>query len=122
MCHLDPVADLDYHLAVAARGVFVEYDCFGRDYYSDELGIAWGHDSQRVSWLVSLLEAGYEEQILLAQDVCMKIDLRAYGGNGYDHIMTAGLEMFRRAGIGEAQITSMLVENPRRALAFPLDS
>ena len=122
MCHLDPVADLDYHLAVAARGVFVEYDCFGRDYYSDELGIAWGHDSQRVSWLVSLLEAGHEERILLAQDVCMKIDLRAYGGNGYDHIVSAGLEMFRRAGIGEAQITSMLVENPRRALAFPLDS
>jgi phosphotriesterase-related protein len=121
MCHLDPVADLDYHLAVAARGVFVEYDCFGREYYSDELGVAWGHDSQRVSWLVSLLEAGYENQILLAQDVCMKIDLRAYGGNGYDHVMTTGLEMLRRAGVGEAKITSMLVENPRRALAFELE-
>jgi phosphotriesterase-related protein len=74
-----------------------------------------------VSWLVSLLEAGYEDRIMLAQDVCLKIDLRAYGGNGYDHIMTTGLEMFRRAGIGEAQIASMLVENPRRALAFELE-
>ena len=46
----------------------------------------------------------------------------AYGGNSYDYIMTAGLEMLRRAGIGEAQIASMLVDNPRRALAFPLDS
>jgi phosphotriesterase-related protein len=121
MCHLDPVADIDYHLAVARRGVFVEYDCFGREYYSDELGVAWGHDNQRVSWLVSLLEAGYEDRIVLAQDVCLKIDLRAYGGNGYDHIMTTGLEMFRRAGIGEAQIASMLVDNPRRALAFELE-
>jgi predicted metal-dependent phosphotriesterase family hydrolase len=46
MCHLDPVADLYYHLAVAARGVYVEYDCFGREYYSDERGSPEHRDSQ----------------------------------------------------------------------------
>lgn len=121
MCHLDPVADLDYHLEVASRGVFVEYDCFGRDYYSDELGVSWGHDSQRVAYLKALIEAGHGDQLLLAQDICMKMDLRAYGGNGYDHLLTSGWTMFRQAEIDDTQIQKMLVDNPRRALAFDVD-
>ena len=118
MSHMDSVADLAYHKAIGERGVFVEYDSFGRDYYADEIGVSWGHDARRVEFLCEMLDSGFGEQMLLSQDVCLKIDLRAYGGNGYDHILTSAVGMFRRAGITEAQIAQMQVENPKRALAF----
>jgi hypothetical protein len=35
--------------------------------------------------------------------------------------VTTGIELFRRAEIGDSAITSMLVENPRRVLAFEQD-
>ena len=112
------MTDLAYHKAIGERGVFVEYASFGRDYYADEIGVSWGHDARRVEFLCEMLDSGFGEQMLLSQDVCLKIDLRAYGGTGYDHILTSVVEMFRRAGITEAQIEQMLIENPKRALAF----
>lgn len=120
MGHLDIARDLDYHRAVAARGVFLAYDEFGRDYYSDEVGVSRPSDVTRIEFLQALLGAGHEDQMLLSQDVCLKMDLRKYGGNGYDHILASVVPMFRSAGIGDDQITKMLVGNPLRALAFEL--
>lgn len=122
MDHLDPVGDYDYCKAIAERGVFLEFDCFGRDYYSEELKLPWGNDTQRVSLLTRLLGDGYEDQMVISQDICLKMDLRAYGGQGYDHLLMWGLPMFRRAGITEAQVHKLFVENPRRALAFDVDA
>lgn len=122
MDHLDPVGSFDYCKAIADRGAFVELDCFGRDYYSEELEIAWGSDTNRVALLARLLAEGLEDQIVVSQDICMKMDLREYGGQGYDHLLNWGLVMFRRAHITEAQVQKLLVENPRRALAFDLDA
>ena len=120
MGHMDIPMDLDYHLAVAARGVFLAYDEFGRDYYSDEVGVSRPSDVTRIEYLQSLIRAGYEDQVLLSHDVCLKMDLRRYGGNGYDHILVSVLPMFRRAGLSEGQIAKLLVHNPRRALEFDL--
>jgi phosphotriesterase-related protein len=122
MDHMDPVADFDYHLAVAARGVFVEYDQFGRDYYADEIGVSWGHDTLRLEYVRAMIEAGYEDQLLLSHDVCLKMDLRAYGGNGYDHIFTSVVPTMKRKGITGQQIEKLFIENPKRALAFDVDA
>jgi phosphotriesterase-related protein len=118
MGHMDTRSDIDYHLAVVRAGAFIQYDTFGREGYSEETGVAWPSDFRRIEYLCELLKAGFEDQVLLSQDVCLKIDLRKYGGNGYDHILVSILPMFRRAGITEAQIHKMLVSNPRRALAL----
>jgi phosphotriesterase-related protein len=118
MCHLDANPDLDYHRAVAERGVYVEYDHFGREYYAAHFNRPYTSDARRIELLAAMLEAGYERQLLVSQDVCAKIDLRSYGGVGYAHIVDQLLPDFRRAGVTDAQLESLLRENPRRVLTL----
>ena len=58
------------------------------------------------------------DQIVLAQDICMKLMMVKYGGWGYGHILNRVLPRFRRVGISEQAIRTMLVDNPRRLLPF----
>ena len=118
--HVDQVHELDYHLAVAARGVYVEYDSLGREHYCDEWGydFNWGHDSWRVEFTRELCERSHEGQLLFSQDVCMKTDLRAYGGPGYGHVLRTIVPMLRAIGVEQRTIDRILIENPARALAM----
>jgi len=118
MCHMDANPDLDYHRAIAERGVYVEYDHFGREYYAGHFNKPYTSDACRIEILAAMLEAGYESQLLLSQDICAKIDLRSYGGVGYAHIVGELLPDLRRAGVSERQLHLMLTENPRRVLTF----
>jgi phosphotriesterase-related protein len=63
------------------------------------------------------LESGYIDQILLSQDVFVKSNLRAYGGWGYDHILTNVVPMLRRIGITDDQIHTMMAKNPEKVLS-----
>jgi phosphotriesterase-related protein len=118
MCHMDALPELDYHKAIAERGVFVEYDHFGREYYAGHFNKPYTSDARRIELLAAMLEAGYESQLLLSQDICAKIDLRSYGGVGYAHIVGELLPDLRRAGVSERQLRLMLTDNPRRVLSI----
>src|SRR5439155_16485507 len=87
--HMDVVDDLDYHRTVAARGVFLGYDQLGCEGYADELGpnFSWGQDAWRLAFVRTLVEESHAGQLLLSQDVAMKMDLRTYGGRGYSHVL-----------------------------------
>jgi phosphotriesterase-related protein len=115
---MDQVHELDYHLAAAARGVYIEYDSLGRDHYMDEWGydFCWGHDSSRVQLAKRLIEEGHGGQLLFSQDVCFKTDLRAYGGVGYSHVLNDIVPTLRALGVPREAIDRILVENPARAL------
>ena len=76
-------------------------------------------DTDRVSLLAELLQEGYEKQILLTCDLCLKSLLHAYGGWGYDHVLTNIVPMMREYGIAEQQIDRMLRENPADFLDVP---
>lgn len=118
MCHLDANPKLEYHLEVARRGVWVEYDHFGREYYAGHMQRPYTSDSRRLELLAAMLEAGCERQIVISQDVCMKMDLCHYGGVGYAHLLAALAPDIRRAGVGEEQLHQIWVDNPRTILAF----
>lgn len=108
---------------LALTGCFLEYDLFGRDisYYFQAPHIDMPTDAQRLEQITWLIAEGHVDQILLAQDVCMKIHLESYGGFGYGHILEHIVPWMRQKGFAEKDIHSMLVENPRRALAFSRD-
>jgi phosphotriesterase-related protein len=116
--HLDHVPDADYHRRVADSGAWVEYDNFGREYYWDPAGVYWNNDHWRVRMLAELVRAGHVHQLLVSQDVALKMDLRAYGGYGYDHILVDIVPALRREGVTQAEIETILVDNPRRALVL----
>ncbi len=117
ICHTDVIHHDDYILALLDAGVYVEFDNFGKEYYTDREAIRPGYgrfirDSERVAILRKLIEKGYANRILLSCDVCLKILLRSYGGWGYDHILTNVVPMMEEEGISAADIDGMLKSNP----------
>ena len=121
MGHLDHTRnDLGALRALAETGCFMEYDAFGGEdtsghSLSDLNNVS---DVQRMDRIQFLMEHGHGDQILLSQDVCTKGQLVRYGGRGYAHILENIVPRMRRRGFTEAQIHAMLVDNPRRELAF----
>ena len=121
ICHLDHNVDVDFHKSVAARGAYVEYDRCGIERYGGNLEEAirmFPRDADRVRGIVELIAAGYVSQILLSQDVCMKIEQKKFGGPGYGHILRHMVPMMRLLGGSQEDIDTILVENPKRMLAF----
>lgn len=119
MSHMNPTLyDLDYHRAIARRGAYLEYDLMGMEFYGDSLGLSTPRDIESVAALKRLIDEGYLEKLLISQDICMKMQLTAYGGWGYAHILEHVLPMLRKDGVTQEQIHTLTVENPRRALTF----
>ena len=115
--HLDEQPDTAYHRAVLERGAYVEYDTFGSESYFDGDGSAEPSDRERMDCLVELLDAGFGDRLLIAHDVCTKVQLLKYGGFGYGHILRSIVPRLRRRGVDEATVRKLLVENPARVLA-----
>jgi predicted metal-dependent phosphotriesterase family hydrolase len=106
--HCDMVPDPDYHLALARRGAWVQFDTVhGESEYDVRC---------RVAWIRNLGDHGHLDQVLLSQDVCLRSDLRALGGPGYGYLVTGFAEVLRGAGFSEDDLRMLLVDNPRRAL------
>lgn len=119
--HIDVENREDYIFALLEKGVYVEFDNFGKEYYirREVRNSGYGlfvHDTDRVTLLKKLLDAGYGRQILLSCDVCLKNLLHTYGGWGYDHVLTNIVPMMEDEGITDEQIQMLLVENPARWL------
>ena len=96
------------------RGVYIQFDILGL------AGTVWEEidDRQVAETIIELFRAGYGDRILLAHDVCEKIQLKRYGGNGFSYMLEQFVPYLRQQGVSEEQIETMLVTNPRRALTF----
>jgi phosphotriesterase-related protein len=123
LCHMDRTRwyeNLDYQREICRRGGYVEYDLFGqrRYHYRDEYNDASPSDVQRVEWLAELVEDGFEENLLLSQDVFLKSHRQKHGGFGYAHILDNIVPILEDRGIADETIYTLLVENPKRLLTF----
>jgi phosphotriesterase-related protein len=127
MCHMDQDArcEPEYFAAVAEAGAFVALDTFGHyDFYSYSRHPDWHAQPTRVfptDWdraerIAKLAAAGYLDRVVVAQDVCLKIQLKRYGGFGFDHILESCVRMWREVGLEDDQIRQILVANPARVL------
>ncbi len=106
--HCDMVPDHDYHLALARRGAWVQFDTVQ--------GVHEWDTRQRLEWLRSLADAGHLGQVLLSQDVCLRSDYAAMGGPGYAYVVTTFADRLRSVGFDDADIATLTVDNPRRML------
>lgn len=119
MSHMNPTLyDLDYHRAIARRGTYVEYDLMGMEFYGDSSGLSTPRDTESVAAIRRLISDGHLGRILMSHDVCLKMQLTAYGGWGYAHILNHIVPMMKKEGVTDEQIHTLLVENPRRVLTF----
>jgi phosphotriesterase-related protein len=119
--HVDVEIDLEYCTRLLKRGVFVEFDNFGKEYFIDRrfrgfAGGVFARDIERVHAVKRLIDGGYLANLLMSCDVCLKTLLHKYGGWGYDHILTDIVPMMLDEGISAGQIEALLKDNPRRFL------
>ncbi|HSP38338.1 MAG TPA: hypothetical protein VLR26_11350 [Frankiaceae bacterium] len=114
--HAGDSNDLDYLKELADAGCILGMDRFGLDIYNPT--------DQRVATIVALAEQGYADRMVLAHDAFCYIDyfpgelqdaIKQVTPNwNYRHISEDVLPMLRDRGVSDEQLTTMLVDNPRR--------
>jgi phosphotriesterase-related protein len=106
-CLDDPKVEIAQQLA--RRGVFVGFDRVGIN--------AIIPDDKRVAMILAFLEAGHVDHVLLSSDFANGRGLKKNGGPGIGLTVTTFAPMLRKAGVSEATLRHILVDNPRRFLA-----
>jgi phosphotriesterase-related protein len=102
----DPQAEVPK--AICKRGAFVGFDRQGGP-----------GDAAQVKMVLALLEAGYAANLLLSSDFSTGgAQLKRNGGPGYAKTVTVFAPKLREAGVDSQVLHSILVDNPRRLLAF----
>jgi phosphotriesterase-related protein len=118
LCHMNPSGeDFAYQAELAQRGAWLEYDMIGMDYFYADQQAQSPSDEENARAIARLRDAGLLGSVLLSQDIFIKIQLVRYGGTGYAHILDHFVPRLRRHGFTDAEIATLLVENPRRVFA-----
>jgi phosphotriesterase-related protein len=111
--HLSDITDdphADTHKAIAKRGAFLGFDTVGHR-------LAQG-DAKKVNLIKEVLDAGFEDHVLLSADFASEPETKFNGGAGYATVTAVFVPKLRYAGVSEATLHKILVDNPRRFLAF----
>jgi phosphotriesterase-related protein len=95
------------------RGAFLGFDTVGH-----LMGRSAIPEAHKVKYVLAILEAGYEDQLLLSADSTPAAQLKANWGQGYSSVVTQFVPKLRYAGVKDAVLHKILVDNPRRFLAF----
>ena len=114
--HAGDSNDLDYLTELADAGVLLGMDRFGLDLFNP--------GAERIKTIAALAARGYAASMVLSHDANCFIDYfgaahdevraAAVPNWHYEHISDDVLPALRDAGVSQAQIDTMLVENPVR--------
>ncbi len=115
--HAGDSDDLDYLKWIMDQGATIGCDRFGLDLFLPT--------AQRVAAIAALCAQGYADRIVLAHDAACYMDF--FSGEAgqaalavaapnwhFQHINEVVLPALRESGVSDEQITTMLVDNPRR--------
>jgi phosphotriesterase-related protein len=102
---IDP--EVRVHKEICKRGAFVGFDRQGGP-----------GDARQIPMVMALILAGYADNLLFASDFSNAAQLKRNGGAGYAKTVTVFVPKLREAGAGEETLHRILVDNPRRFLAF----
>ncbi|WP_018182723.1 phosphotriesterase family protein [Kaistia granuli] len=110
LSHMDRNPDAPEHKRIAAMGVYIGYDSFGKSKY--------GPESRRVALLRDMIDSGYGQRLLIGNDLGRPSYWRAYGGGpGLDFVLTSFRARLLQEGFTEAELTMLFIDNPRRFFA-----
>jgi len=102
---IDPTVQI--HKAICKRGAFVGFDRLG--------GPA---DEPQVPMVMALINAGFADNVLLSSDLARPNAIKRNGGPGYAKTLTVFLPKLRAAGASDEILRQIMIDNPRRFLAF----
>jgi phosphotriesterase-related protein len=107
--HASAEPEVAINLEIGRRGAFVEYDFVGGDQPDDEI----------IARIQCMLEAGLEDHLLLSHDRGWYDPAQPGGGapRSFTYLSEVFLPHLRQAGVDDATIHKLVVENPFRAFA-----
>ena len=117
--HCGDSTDLDYLMRLADKGSILGMDRFGIHFSVTT--------AQRVDTIAQLIRRGFVDQLTLSHDCCCWSDFfpsvedynRAMPEHHYLHIHRQIIPAMLDAGITQAQIDKMFIDNPRRHFEAP---
>ena len=114
--HMCGNANMEYQVSVIDKGVCLGFDRWGLDFLFP--------DNLRRATVLGLLGLGFADRIVLSQDCNAQILGRPFvmpdfiqpliANWSYTHIFKNIIPQLKQAGVTDAQVGQMLVENPRR--------
>jgi phosphotriesterase-related protein len=117
--HMGDNTDLSYLLRVLDKGFFIAFDRMGMQGRAGCL-----FDSERYIHIVELIQSGYEEKLMLSHDyianwlgrpVVFPDALQSLMVNWHpSHVLKNVVPALKMLGVTEAQVKTILVDNPRR--------
>jgi phosphotriesterase-related protein len=108
--HSDVSSDMKYHLRMLSKGVFVGFDRIGL--------LAFMPDEVRAHCIAALVQMGYAGQLTMSMDCLVRWIGRAGAisteEREFTHLVDNFFPLLRKAGVDDATITQIMVENPKR--------
>lgn len=107
--HLGNLSDpeVKVHKEICKRGAFIGFDRQGG-----------AGDARQVPMVLALIEAGYAGNLMFSSDLSSGNQLKKNGGAGYAKTVTVWGKKLTEAGVKDDVLHRILVDNPRRFLAF----
>ncbi len=107
--HLGNLVDPDVKVQkeICKRGAFIGFDRQGGP-----------GDARQVPMVLALIEAGYAGNLMFSADISSANQLKKNGGGGYAKTVTVWGKKLTEAGVKDETLHGILVDNPRRFLAF----
>ena len=112
--HTEP--DTSIHAEAAHRGAYVEFDAIGAEHWHPQPGL--------LESVLALLDAGYEEHILLSHDAGWYDPAQPDGQpkpngiRGYTALVEQFVPALRARGVDDDTVHLLTVTNPARAFAL----
>ena len=108
--HSDRNADLFYHLELLKRGAYVQFDGVGK--------VKYYPDSTRIELIKGIIDAGFEDKLLISGDMGRQSYLHSYGGGpGFEFIIKKFIPRMQAEGISNEIIAKIFLKNPADWLA-----
>ena len=110
--------ELDLTRELAARGPYVEFDMWGMETWRKILEWTDTPPEVQIASLAWFIAGGLLDHLLISHDLANIVNQRRHGGYGQAYIVRSLLPLFRKYGVTDDNIHTLLVENPRRLFPF----
>ena len=122
ICHVDGKINLKYYKEIIDRGATIAFDDFGTEYIqfdSNEI-LIHASDIEKIDAIKKLInfDEKYLSKIIITSDICVKSELKKFGGYGYAHILKNIVPLMKKFGFINSQINYLISENPRRLISI----
>ena len=101
------------HKEIARRGAYIGFDTVGH-----RMSSSFIPEREKIDMVLNAIDAGFEDQILLSSDFANTTQLKANWGNGFSTVLLQFVPKLRYFGVPEQTIKKILVDNPRKWLAY----